>query len=52
MEILGPVVEEIKADVKELKEGKMWKETCNEWHEAMDKIIDNHETRINELETK
>ena len=52
VEILGPAVEEIKADVKELKEGKMWKETCDERHGAMDKIIDNHETRIHELETK
>jgi hypothetical protein len=52
MNSMSLIIIEIQTDLKEVKEGKMWKEACNERHDAIGITLKNHETRLHEIEIK
>lgn len=48
--VIGFSIASLQEDVKGLVNSKMWVNQCNERHEAIQRTLDNHETRIHDLE--
>lgn len=51
-EVITKSVEEINATIDRLKNRLVWADRCAERHNALEKILDDHENRIRDMEHK
>ena len=48
--MMGAAILSLQGDVKNLVDGKMWVNQCNERHQGINRTLENHELRIHDLE--